>query len=71
MTLATLPLESAIMFAVAAVLVLVGLWLLLQLRRPQGPARVYVYRMVGVMTVAGGSTLAMSAWAMWQWSAAP
>lgn len=64
----TLPLQSAIMFAVAAVLVAVGTWLLVQLRLPQGPARVYVYRMVGIMALAGGSVLAMSAWAMWQWS---
>ena len=48
MTLATLPLESAIMFAVAAVLVLVGLWLLLQLRHPQGPARVYVLSLIHI-----------------------
>ena len=64
----TLPLQSAIMFAVAAVLVAVGTWLLVKLRLPQGPARVYVYRMVGIMALAGGSVLAMSAWAMWQWS---
>ena len=52
----------------AAVFVLAGTWLLTQLRHPQGPARVYVYRMVGIMALAGGSVLAMSAWAMWQWS---
>lgn len=66
-----MPRESLIMFAVAAVLSLAGLWLLLQLRRPQGPARVYVYRMAGIMMVAGGIVLGFSAYAMWQWSAQP
>ncbi|GEM72268.1 hypothetical protein SAQ01S_20340 [Sphingomonas aquatilis NBRC 16722] len=64
-----MPRESLIMFAVAAVLGLAGLWLLLQLRTPQGPARVYVYRMAGIMMVAGGIVLGFSAYAMWQWSA--
>lgn len=67
----TLPLQSAIMFAVAAVFAGVGAWLLIQLRHPQGPARVYVYRMVGIMALSGGVVLAMSAWAMWQWSLEP
>ena len=66
-----MPRESLIMFAVAAVLGLAGLWLLLQLRSPQGPARVYVYRMAGIMMVAGGIVLDFSAYAMWQWSAQP
>ncbi|KIU26935.1 hypothetical protein SR41_12060 [Sphingomonas melonis] len=66
-----MPRESLIMFAVAAVLGLAGLWLLLQLRTPQGPARVYVYRMAGIMMVAGGIVLGFSAYAMWQWSAQP
>ncbi|PVE58089.1 hypothetical protein DC429_08265 [Arthrobacter sp. TPD3018] len=66
-----MPRESLIMFAVAAVFGLAGLWLLLQLRRPQGPARVYVYRMAGIMMVAGGIVLGFSAYAMWQWSAQP
>ncbi|MDR6787266.1 hypothetical protein J2Y58_000607 [Sphingomonas sp. BE138] len=64
----TVPLESAIMFAVAAVFAGSGAWLLWQLRVPQGPARVYVYRMVGIMALSGGVVLAMSAWAMWRWS---
>lgn len=71
MTLATLPPQSAIMFTVALVLGLTGLWLLLQLRRPQSEGRVYAFRMVGIMTLAGGMVLAMSASAMWQWSATP
>ena len=66
-----MPRESLIMFAVAAVLGLAGLWLLLQLRSPQGPVRVYVYRMAGIMMVAGGIVLGFSAYAMWQWSAQP
>jgi hypothetical protein len=71
MTLDTLPLQSAIMFAVALVATLAGAWLLVQLRHPQGEARVYVYRMVGIMAVALGAVLAMSAAAMWRWSVAP
>ena len=63
-----MPRESLIMLAVAAVLGLAGLWLLLQLRTPQGPARVYVYRMAGIMMVAGGIVLGFSAAAMWRWS---
>lgn len=65
-----MPLQSAIMFAVAAVAGLGGLWLLLELRRPQGPARVYVYRMVGIMALALAVVLAISANAMWRWSVA-
>jgi hypothetical protein len=66
-----MPRESLIMFAVAATFGLAGLWLLLQLRIPQGPARVYVYRMAGIMALAGGIVLGFSAYAMWQWSAQP
>jgi len=58
-----------IMYAVAAVLALVGAGLLLALTRPSGPAKVYVFRMVGIMLLAGGIVLAMSATAMWNWSA--
>ena len=63
-----MPLQSLIMFAVAAVFGLVGTGLLLALRRPQAPARVYVYRMVGIMAVSLAIVLAFSAHAMWQWS---
>jgi hypothetical protein len=70
-TLDTLPLESAIMFVVAAVIALTGTWLLLQLRHPLTPGRTYAYRMSGIMALAGGVVLAMSAAAMWQWSVAP
>ncbi|MDQ2763110.1 MAG: hypothetical protein M3Y22_06355 [Pseudomonadota bacterium] len=61
--------QIIIMFAVGGVLTLVGLGLLLALLRPAGPAKVYVYRMVGIMATAGGIVLAMSAAAMLQWSA--
>lgn len=71
MTLDTLPLESAIMFAVATVLALAGAWMLAQLRRPLTQGRTYAYRMSGIMALSGGVVLAMSAAAMWRWSAAP
>jgi hypothetical protein len=58
-----------IMYVVAAVLALVGAGLLLALTRPSGPAKVYVFRMCGIMLLAGGVVLAMSATAMRQWSA--
>ena len=61
-------LEVAIMYVVAAVLGLVGTGLLLSLIRPAGPAKVYVYRMAGIMLVAAALVLAASATAMWQWS---
>ena len=56
-----MPLQSLIMFAVAAVFGLVGTGLLLALRKPQAPARVYVYRMVGIMAVSLAIVLAFSA----------
>ncbi|NJR78122.1 hypothetical protein [Sphingomonas corticis] len=71
MSIDTLPLESAIMFAVAAVLALAGAWMLFQLRRPLSPGRTYAYRMTGIMALSGGAVLGMSAAAMWQWSASP
>ena len=58
-----------IMYAVAAVLALIGAGLLLALTRPSGPAKVYVFRMAGIMLLAGGIVLAMSATAMRNWSA--
>ena len=61
--------QIIIMYAVAAVLALIGAGLLLALTRPSGPAKVYVFRMVGIMLLAGGAVLAMSATAMWNWSA--
>jgi len=66
-----MTLQSAIMFAVAGVLTLVGAGLLLSLTRPSGPAKVYVFRMAGIMLVSAGVVLAFSAWAMWEWSVSP
>ena len=56
------------MYAVGAVLTLVGAGLLLSLARPAGPARVYVFRMVGIMALAAGIVLVFSAWSMHGWS---
>lgn len=63
--------QVIIMYVVATVLVLAGAGLLLALTRPSGPAKVYVFRMVGVMALAGGLVLGFSAWSMQQWSVAP
>lgn len=60
--------QVVIMYAVAAVFALIGAGLLLALTRPSGPAKVYVFRMTGIMALAAGVVLAMSATAMWQWS---
>ncbi|QNQ08104.1 hypothetical protein [Sphingomonas alpina] len=65
-----MTLQIAIMYAVALLFSLIGAGLLLALLRPAGPAKVYVFRMVGIMAVALGVVLAMSATAMWRWSAA-
>ena len=63
--------QVLIMFAVAAVLTLVGAGLLLALARPSGPAKVYVFRMAGIMLVSGGLVLGYSAWSMHRWEATP
>ena len=60
--------QVIIMYAVAGILALTGLGLLLLLTRPSGPAKVYVFRMVGIMLLSGGAVLGMSAAAMQQWS---
>ena len=62
---------TLIMFVVAGVLTLVGAGMLLALIRPSGPAKVYVFRMVGIMLVAAGVVLAISAWFTWGWSTTP
>ena len=62
--------QVAIMYAVAAVFALAGTGLLLALLRPAGPAKVYVFRMAGIMALAAGTVLAMGATAMWRWSVA-
>ena len=63
--------QVIIMFAVAGVLALVGIGLLVSLARPSGPAKVYVFRMAGIMALMAGIVLAFSASAMWQWSGQP
>ncbi len=63
--------QVLIMAAVAAILTLAGTGLLLALVRPSGPAKVYVFRMAGIMLVAAGIVLAFSAWSMHRWSTAP
>lgn len=62
--------QVAIMFAVAAVFAVSGLGLLFALLRPAGPAKIYVFRMAGVMALALGVVLACSAGAMWRWGVA-
>ncbi|MES3109051.1 hypothetical protein [Sphingomonas aurantiaca] len=60
---------SAIMFAVAAVLGIVGSVLLLRLRSPTiTEPQAYAFRMIGIMLTSGAIVLAMSAAAMWRWS---
>ena len=62
--------QVLIMYVVAVVFTVIGAVLLIALTRPAGPAKVYVFRMVGIMALSLGIVLAMSATAMWQWSAA-
>ena len=59
--------QVLIMSAVAAVFGLAGVAMLLALARPSGPAKVYVFRMVGIMLVAAGIVLGFSAWSMARW----
>ena len=63
--------QVIIMYVVAALLSLVGAGLLLALIRPSGPAKVYVFRMVGIMALSAGIVLAFSAGAMQRWSVEP
>ena len=63
--------QVIIMYVVAGVFSLLGVALLLALIRPSGPAKVYVFRMVGIMALSLGVVLAMSATAMWRWSVEP
>ncbi|ONF95162.1 hypothetical protein [Sphingomonas jeddahensis] len=60
--------QVLIMYAVALVFAVVGVALLLALARPRSAGQVYAFRMIGIMALAGGVVLAMSATAMWQWS---
>ncbi len=61
----------AIMYIVAGVLALIGAGLLLALVRPQSAGKVYAYRMIGIMALAGAASLAASAAALKAWSVAP
>ena len=56
------------MYAAALVFTLGGAGLLLALTRPRSEGQVYAFRMIGIMALAGGVVLAMSATAMLQWS---
>ncbi len=60
--------QVVIMYAVALVFALAGIGLLVALARPRSEGQVYAFRMIGIMAIAGGAVLAMSATAMWQWS---
>ena len=62
--------QIAIMYGVAGVFAVIGAGLLLALLRPAGAGKVYAFRMVGIMALALGTVLAMSATAMWRWSVA-
>ena len=53
-----------IMYGVAALFGVVGTGLLASLARPTAPARVYVFRMAGIMLIAAAVVLALSAGAM-------
>ncbi|WBH16160.1 hypothetical protein [Sphingomonas radiodurans] len=57
------------MYAVALVFALLGAGLLLALARPRSDGQIYAFRMIGIMALAGGIVLAMSATAMVRWSA--
>lgn len=60
---------SAIMFAVAGVLGIVGTALLIRLRSPRiTEPQTYAFRMIGIMLTAAAIVLALSAAAMWRWS---
>ena len=63
--------QVLIMYTAATVLCVTGVVLLIALLRPSGPAKVYVFRMVGIMALAAGVVLAFSASAMHGWSTTP
>ncbi|MET3824382.1 MULTISPECIES: hypothetical protein [Sphingomonas] len=66
-----MTLSIGIMFAVAALFTLIGAGLLLALLRPASEARVYAFRMMGIMAMSLGVVLLMSATAMLRWSVTP
>ena len=59
--------QVIIMVAVAALLSAIGAALLIALLGQRSPGQVYAFRMAGIMALAGGIVLAVSAYAMWQW----
>jgi len=63
-----MTLQIAIMYTIAATFAVIGTGLLLALTRQSGPAKVYVFRMVGIMALALAVVLAASATSMWRWS---
>ncbi len=65
-----MTLSIAIMYGVAALFTVIGISLLLALVRKRSEAKVYAFRMVGIMALSLGLVLAMSATAMWRWSLA-
>ncbi len=65
-----MTLSIAIMYTVATLFSLIGTGLLLALIRQTSEAKVYAFRMTGIMALALGIVLAMSATAMWRWSLA-
>ena len=59
-----------VMYLVALALTVTGIVLLVRLRSATISERqVYAYRMIGIMAASAGIVLAMSATAMWTWSA--
>ena len=61
-----------IMYLVAAVLWIVGTWMLFRLRAATTTERqVYAYRMVGIMLTSAAIVLAIGATAMWSWTVEP
>ena len=65
-----MTLSIAIMYGVATLFTVIGVALLLMLIRQTSEAKVYAFRMVGIMALSLGLVLAMSATAMWRWSLA-
>lgn len=58
----------AIMYVVAAIFTIVGAGLLLALTQKVDEQKIYAFRMIGIMALALGVVLIMSASAMWHWS---
>lgn len=64
--------QVTIMYFVAAVLTVAGIYMLVRLRSSRITERkTYAYRMIGIMLVSAGIVLAMSSTAMWNWSMEP